>query len=654
MQTHWLKPHFLAALAAVLLVGQQTCSAQTPPTPNFAPPTVDMQDAVGVAMNSGRPNLSISPVRIGSAADPFVFAETFAGGFNYPSVGFSGIVSGSTLGSPYSVGDMIVNVLGHAEQLKAVGDGVNYVGRNAGGGTLSISSAFVYQYIDRTGAVYNFTAGQDPKVCTDQSVVAGNPPAIYEWRASTINCAVLTSVSYPNGEVLTMGPYLAVPGDSTRVIQKITRSDGYQFVVDWGVSNLGMMPVPRGAVYYVNKVTAYNMAVDYCDGAATTCSFSQAWPTATMTRSTPPKNYGDSMTFTLTDNAGNVTRYTEQYMLGYTTDPFGIPWVYQLLIGLKPPSSPSADTRTYKYANQMFCYVVPGSAGINSGPTTDCSAYKRDELVQSVVTPQGTWTYSYLHPAPAAPIQSMAPGNYITTVTRPDKYTMSGEFNGLTGYIQYVSGTQGQVSYDISWTTDPNFLQWSTDSEGRQFSYGFDARGNLKYKGQAGTSPAPTWQAVYPTTCDNRVTCNKPTQLIDPNGNATDYVYDPTHGGVLTETKPADVNGIRPQTRYAYVQRTPWLKNAAGGYSAGTPIWKLASESYCRTSAAAAGGGCTQAGDEVVTAYDYGADAGPNTLLLHGIAVTADGTTHRTCYGYDVLGNKISETTPNAGLTSCP
>ena len=41
-------------------------------------------------------------------------------------------------------------------------------------------------------------------------------------------------------------------------------------------------------------------------------------------------------------------------------------------------------------------------------------------------------------------------------------------------------------------------------------------------------------------------------------------------------------------------------------------------------------------------------------LLVRGVAVTADGQTRRTCYGYDALGRRISETKPNAGLGACP
>ncbi len=58
-------------------------------------------------------------------------------------------------------------------------------------------------------------------------------------------------------------------------------------------------------------------------------------------------------------------------------------------------------------------------------------------------------------------------------------------------------------------------------------------------------------------------------------------------------------------------------------------------------------------GDEVVTTYDYGPDSGPNNLFLRGVAVTADGVTLRTCYGYDANGHKTYETKPRAGLASC-
>jgi len=129
---------------------------------------------------------------------------------------------------------------------------------------------------------------------------------------------------------------------------------------------------------------------------------------------------------------------------------------------------------------------------------------------------------------------------------------------------------------------------------------------------------------------------------------------------VLTETGPA-VGGIRPQTRHSYAQRYAWVSNGAGGYvQAATPVWVRIATSTCRTSAATGNPAapCAAAGDEVLTAYDYGPDSGPNNLLLRGQMVTSTDngvtTVLRTCYAYDALGRKISETRPNAGLASCP
>jgi hypothetical protein len=147
--------------------------------------------------------------------------------------------------------------------------------------------------------------------------------------------------------------------------------------------------------------------------------------------------------------------------------------------------------------------------------------------------------------------------------------------------------------------------------------------------------------------------CSKPTSVTDARGAVTVYTYAPEHGGVLTETLPA-VNGINPQKRYTYAQRSAWIANGAGGWvQAASPVWVLVRMSVCK-SGAASGAGCATAGDEVITTYDYGPDSGPNNLNLRGNVVDAGGLSLRTCMSYDAIGNKVSETKPRAGLTSCP
>jgi hypothetical protein len=138
---------------------------------------------------------------------------------------------------------------------------------------------------------------------------------------------------------------------------------------------------------------------------------------------------------------------------------------------------------------------------------------------------------------------------------------------------------------------------------------------------------------------------------IDALGNQFEYTYAQAHGGILTETGPA-VNGIRPQTRYAYAQRSAWIRNAAGSFVAALPVWVLAQKSYCKTGAATSAG-CSIPGDEVITSYDYGPNSGPNNLLLRGTVEDVGGLALRTCYQYDIYGNKISETAPRAGLGVC-
>ncbi|HYW17591.1 MAG TPA: hypothetical protein VE891_15740, partial [Allosphingosinicella sp.] len=167
-----------------------------------------------------------------------------------------------------------------------------------------------------------------------------------------------------------------------------------------------------------------------------------------------------------------------------------------------------------------------------------------------------------------------------------------------------------------------------------------------------GSVPAPiVTSAAYVTALGSKAV-NKPLSMTDARGFATTWTYATEHGGVLTETGPA-VNGVTPQKRYSYVQLYARL---ADGSAAGPPVWLLDRMSTCRTGNPAETGCALGAADEVATTYDYGAASAGNNLLLRGQAVTADGTTLRTCFAYDWQGRKISETGPggNVGLAACP
>lgn len=220
-----------------------------------------------------------------------------------------------------------------------------------------------------------------------------------------------------------------------------------------------------------------------------------------------------------------------------------------------------------------------------------------------------------------------------------------------------------------SLTWDGVELVGITAPESNKVSYFIDGRGNHSGDGWtpkgsstmtvSRSSDFPASTAAECSTPFQKI-CNKPIAVRDYNGNQTDYTYDSTHGGVLTETAPA-VNGVRPQTRYTYQARYAWVKNASGTtVQEAVPVYVVTRKSSCMKGSAS-GAGCALANDEIVTTYDYGATTGLNNLNLRGETVTGpvtvNGTltsvTLRTCYGYDWQGNRISTTLPNANLGSC-
>lgn len=169
--------------------------------------------------------------------------------------------------------------------------------------------------------------------------------------------------------------------------------------------------------------------------------------------------------------------------------------------------------------------------------------------------------------------------------------------------------------------------------EGNRDEFDYDPRDNLiqtrSYPKDGGAPIVQT--ANYDTTCTNLKTCNKPNWIVDARGNRTDYVYSPVHGGILSETGPADANGVRPQTRYEYTQLTPMPGTGA------QPVWRLTKESTCVWAAPANPASCVGTSDEQVTLYAYD---DPHLLLTTKTVKAGDNSISQTeSYTYDVAGN---------------
>jgi hypothetical protein len=460
----------------------------------------------------------------------------------------------------------------------------------------------------------------------------------------------ISQIIYPDGRIAT---YYYYGSFSTSVwgwspILSIVTNRGYMLKYNYsGTPKFGSQ----------TSVTAINRAFETCDPAAVSCSLSAAWPTATLT-------FADKIV-PVSDGFPSISPTYNPYRhyLFTIEEASHRKHVFELdsyfrVISYQPPGATSPQF-TYK-----LCSNLVGDGLRNCFGQTQWHHHQPFDMpplffdqVESVTHNGQTWQYDAFYTVASLPYNSTwwrlaydprgrsreAKGN-----STPGTETLYG---GSTVSMTSPDGTVMEFAYSVA--NPPSSVLTPL---GIKTQYDYDSRSNLEKttRTPVANSGEPTLvqSAVYPPTCTNMATCNKPTSVTDANGNTSNFGYDPTHGGVLTVTSPA-VNGIRPQVRYTYVQRNAWYRDTAGTMTRDTrPIYVLATESFCRTGAAV-DGRCTVAGDEVVTTYEYGPDSGPNNLILRGKSVTADGRTLRTCYGHDQRGNQIWETSPNANPSSC-
>jgi hypothetical protein len=496
-----------------------------------------------------------------------------------------------------------IDVSGYIVAWTAVYNGKPYTFPAAGGtggdGASSLS-------VDTATGVFTMTT-------PDGTIVQYN--AYAAPSAPTYNgTPVVTQVTEPNGRVTN---FVYKPGCTIAFcpygfwLVSATNNLGYQIRVTDVAVNPGV-----SVSYRITALQGINGSIDYayCDPVALTCSsLSHVWPTVNYTYTTDSNNNPTLVTVTEPTNA--VTSYT--IAGGFLTS-------------IKTPESSS---------NNILIRYNSGNGG--------------NGFVTSYSDNDGSYSYAF----------GTALSGGITktsgTISGPNGYhhTVTGDY--FSGFLLTDKDSLGNTT---SYTEDSsNRVTKIVRPEGNSENWTYDARSNIiAYWTVSKTGTvSPSVTANYDATCTNPVTCNKPHWIKDALGNETDFQWDPTHGGLVTVTKPAvQVSGtgslIHPQTHYSYAQRYAWLKNSSGGYSqAASPVWVKTEEVTCRNSQMTSSYTCPN-GDQVVTDYDYGPNSGPNNLLLHGVAVTADGQTRRSCFAYDAYGNKISETKPRANLAACP
>lgn len=637
----------------------------------MAPPPVDLVDELGVNGATGQPVQRLTTVSIGGENGLSHHIQVYANHFD-------------AKGSPLA--GYIDKFSGNARYVKASSSRSRIRRESNGVLTVEVGTSLVddgnYLYVMRVfGPVGNqdfilnedgatFSPIGDMRHSLKHEIRNGRSTLI--WRTPEGVESIYWAINGSNSP----GP-AGVSGK--RDLRTIIYPNGLRLeIAEGGVtSNLGFMlkyGLPNQysgdawKEYNPSYIAGINLAEQYCSVARTASCGTNGWPIARFDWpvGSPQIFYsheGKMNLFKVTDHHGGVTEfhYQAQNICLYDVVEVsgqgqlcqqqypGIEKLSPRLVAVKSASSEVADYR-YTYKNDGRLQNV-----LSSGPRvqTYWNVSSKEGLLSKIEHRGRIQGYG----APWAVEQN---GGIM------GRGISGGQVETLTynpGVFHRVSLTkQGEFRYE---SNSRNFI--TSHSLGLLKNYSYDSRGNLVRISAPANGDLTLQRAQYPSSCNdtNFRYCNKPLWIEDANGSRTDYTYHAQSGQVETVTKPAvPVGGsnIRPRTTYSYSQMYAYYKkNSNTVERADYPVWKLASEFTCRTSAATASGCAAGELDKVETRYYYGPQNGtPNNLHLRGVSVTAAGDTGAletrvTCYEYDRYGNKTAEIRPKgaSSLTSC-
>lgn len=567
-------------------------------TPSFAfaqippPDTFNPVDQHGVNLATGKfkgPDHTLSIGQPGQGGlSATAYYDSSAGTWRHSLAG--GIATEPLIGAGSDFPWYMVTIMGSSQAYWATTDG-QFAPIDATG-TLTLS-----------GGIYTHTALDGTVAVIRQSLGTQSP-----YRA---NRGQIETLTRPSGEKLTFHYTLAYSSEGFRHnrLQSVTNNFGYQihfqYVSDVYDGNWGELA----------KITAFNSGIDYCDPTAFTCAFSRTWPSLTFARVVGAER-------SVTDALNQTSRY---FFSG------------NQVTGYRRPSQSSGDSLTIAWN----------------------SPYPNSDKISSVSNGTGAWNYGYSNPPPdPQPIFY----EVVTDVTDPHGHTTqvrNGSWNedpliGRRVYrITRVTNALNQITnYDYN---ELFLLSEIINPEGDKIVYGYSARGDITSRGRMPKPGSPqasdTVSATYPTPCGNPIICGRPTSITDSRGVTTDYTYDPTHGGVLTETLPApDASSARPQNRYTYQPLAAWYRTSASSaqVQSAAPVYLPTAMSAC-----AAGTSCTGSAQEVrtTTIYQAGsANAHSNLLPVATSIGSGDGAlTATTTMTWDANGDQKTVDGPLPG-----
>lgn len=620
-------PSFLrvAALMALSLFCAAPALAQEPP-PLDIPPTMRVVDDIGVDRASGDfviPALTIEIGADGSGLSRSLTSSSvkYWGNFQEDHDGRITILWQYPGGEdpPYATGTAI-SYEGHTEIFDVIL--TEYI--NWGGGCVS-GCTFVTG--SRGSALICW-----PTSCTltekDGTIVEFVVPhaATWDYNIPWSDFGRLTKITKPDGEVLDFS-YYVFPIDSqrsNRFLKAVRSSLGWMIKYE-GNSN-------QYASHIAYKAWALNLAVDYCNIEADACSFTKPWPEAEISGvgSNPP---------VLALKRNGVTQAT------YSRNPNSPAYGFNSAAGERLSRITSAtgvitDLTFWDQSAAKNCVYHPIPDII-----VNCGPWYKDGRVATVKLGGSTWSYDYNDPG--------APG----WGGIPDRVNRTDPLGGTTR----VNVAASAVSPTVIWTDNElgqrmnyQYDNWGnvtrvTYPEGNYVAITYDSRRNVTERravAKPGMGVADLVEtAYYDLSCGNPKACGKVlwsrTAQANTPANAanasmrTDYVYDGTHGGLITKTGPVDANGVRPQTRFYYAQFYPKVRDGSGNLVNSTPVWRVTRSETCQSST----NSCAGTADEHVELFEYD----QSNVLLTAVTIR-DGTGSiqaRTEYGYDDYGNLV-------------
>lgn len=463
--------------------------------------------------------------------------------------------------------------------------GGNYISVEKTGATL-VNASGTFTYTTAGGVIFTF-AGWG----------TGKRQYIGDYRAS--------SMQLPTGEILTFNYQTATgicvpkPGDpcflqtSATRLSSVTATNGYQLKFDFQRPDAPEFISETKAWMTIAKVTALNMAVDYCPPVADTCGFSQSWPSLTLTGVTA-----------FADSLNQTTTYT--YTSGQMT-------------GVKRPGE-SVNSTSFTYTTGKVSQVTDRSVVTNYG-YVDASGVRTTTI------------------SDAAPGDRVVKTDLATMLVSSD----TDEAGKITGYEYYpTSGLLKKVT-----APELNIAEYEYDARGNRTKTtatpkpGSPLPPIITQTSYPASDATQTWRCVSPTTA---VVCNRPLTATDARTNVTNYAWDPSHGGLTKVTRPAPTTGgVRPETRYSYSNFTGLYKNSGGTLvNFATPVTRLTGVSACQTVAS-----CTGAADEAKSTVAYG-----TANILPTSVASANGTgtlTATSAFTYDSIGNRLTVDGPLPG-----